>query len=94
LGQIVRADGKKSASKRSIAMAAAGTSTIMPSGGRRWGRPSADNEATASSRSAREADRAAARLREREARWLALQDALTVEQDAMRLGPQPRIRLY
>ena len=34
-------------------MAAAGTSTIIPSGGRRWGSPPAASEAIASSRSAR-----------------------------------------
>ena len=38
-------------------------------------------------------DRAAAVLREHEARWFALQEALAAEQEAMRLGPPPRIRL-
>jgi hypothetical protein len=36
-------------------------------------------------------DRAAARLREREGRWLALQEALAAKQEAMLLGP-PRTR--
>ncbi|PVE20991.1 hypothetical protein DC522_29140 [Microvirga sp. KLBC 81] len=35
-------------------------------------------------------DRSVARLREREAQWFALQEALAAEQEAMLLGPPPR----
>ena len=35
-------------------------------------------------------DRAAARLREHDARWVALQEALAAEQEAVRVGPPSR----